>query len=101
MISKASFMMKKFQLQRSIISLTMGSQIFSKNGVAEKACQCGLNKVSTGFLYLYSRLSPGKKEKGTPRNPVMEPVRRRNKGLFVRDQKGCHVVLTKSLHSFE
>lgn len=70
MISKASFMTKKSQLQSSIISLTVDSQIFSKNGVEEKAWQCGLNKVSTGFLYLYSRLSPRKKEKETPQGTM-------------------------------
>lgn len=36
MISKASFMTKKFQLQ-SMFSLILDSQVFSENGVAEIA----------------------------------------------------------------
>lgn len=37
MISEASFKTKKFQLQRSVFSLILDSQIFSENVMAEGA----------------------------------------------------------------
>lgn len=80
----------------------MGSQIFSKMEWQKSACQCGLNKGVHGFLYLYSRLEPQEKGKGDSQGTMCDGASEKKKQRsLVRDQKGCHVVLTKSLHSFE
>ena len=66
----------------------MDSQIFSKSGVAEKPDSVAwIKKCLLDSSICILDWAPGKKEEGTPRHHVMEAARRRNKGLFVEDQK--------------